>query len=137
MLCFNAMNKNILLSLAALPFILTACSTPRPPVAFHKADNTALIIESLDNRTGQILKPTASAREQNDELLQQARSYQQHQTAVVILENYTEPQIGSQFTDRGTPWFIALRGLGYEHIYFLQGNGITDPEGLPTIVKYE
>jgi hypothetical protein len=130
------MYKKIFLPLAALPLILTACATPRPPVAFHKTDNTMLVIESLDGRNCQMLQPTASAREQNDELLQQAWFFQQRQTAVVILENYTEPRIGAQFNDRGTAWFVALRGLGYEHICFLQGNGVTDPEGLPTIVQY-
>ena len=55
----------------------------------------------------------------------------------VALENYTEPRIGAQFNDRGTAWFVALRGLGYEHIYFLQGRGVTDPEGLPTIFQYD
>ena len=137
MLYFNVMYKNILMSLAALPLILTACATPPPPVAFHKTDNSALVIDSLDGRTAQMLQPAPSAREQNDALLHQARSFQQRQTAVVILENYTESRIGSQFDERGTAWFVALRGLGYRNIYFLQGNGVTDPEGLPTIVQYE
>jgi len=131
------MNKRIFLALAALPLILTSCATLRPPVAFHKTDNTALVIESLDDRTCQMLQPTASAKEESDKLLEQARSFQQHQTAVVILENYTESRIGEQFNVRGTEWFVALRGLGYEHIYFLQGNGVTDPEGLPTIIRYD
>ena len=130
------MNKRFFLALAVLPLILTACATPRPPVAFHKTDNTALVVESLDGRNCQMLQPTASAREQIDDLLQQARPFQQHQTAVVILENYTDSRTGAQFNDRGTTWFVALRGLGYEHIYFLHGNGVTDPEGLPTIVQY-
>jgi hypothetical protein len=131
------MNKSIFLALAALPLILTSCATPNPPVAFHKTDNTTLIIESLDGRICQMLQPTASAKEENDKLLGQAKFLQQHQTAVVILENYTESRIGEQFNDRGTEWFVALRGLGYEHIYFLQGNGVTDPEGLPTIIRYD
>jgi hypothetical protein len=131
------MYKMILPALAALPLLLTACATRQPPVAFHKTDSTALVIESLDDSTGQMLQPAASGRERNDALLQQARSYQRHQTAVVILENYNEPGVGAQFDDRGTPWFVALRGLGYEHIYFLQGNGAANPEGLPTIVQYE
>jgi hypothetical protein len=131
------MNKNIFLALAALPLVLTSCATPQPPVAFHKTDDTALVIESLDVRTCQMLQPTASAKVENDELLGQARSFQPHQTAVVILENYTEARFGEQFRDRGTEWFVALRGLGYKHIYFLQGRGVTDPEGLPTIIRYD
>ena len=84
-----------------------------------------------------MLQPAPSVREQNDALLQQAKSFQRHQTAVVILENYTERRVGSQFDERGTAWFVALRELGYRNIYFLHGNGVTDPEGLPTIVQYE
>jgi hypothetical protein len=115
---------------------LTACATSRPPVAFHKTDSTTLVIESLDGRNCQMLQPAATTKEQIDELLQQARFLQQHETAVVILENYTDPKIGAQFNDRGTEWFVALRGLGYQHICFLQGNGVTNPEGLPTIFEY-
>jgi hypothetical protein len=131
------MNKRIFLALAALPLILTSCATPNPPVAFHKTDNTALVVKSFDGRTCQMLQPTASAKEENDKLLDQARSFQQHQTAVVILENYTESRMGGQFNVRGTEWFVGLRGLGYEHVYFLQGNGATDSEGLPIIFQYD
>lgn len=123
--------------LLALPFILSSCATPQPPVAFHKTDNTALVIESLDGRTCQMLQPTASAKEENDKVLGQALSLQKHQTAVVILENYNEPQLGKQFDDRGTAWFVGLRGLGYQHIVFLQGKGVNDPEGLITLAKYD
>jgi hypothetical protein len=55
---------------------------------------------------------------------------------VVILENYTEEEIGGQFRDRGTPWVVGLRNLGYQHIVFLQGLGVANPEGLITIVQY-
>jgi len=37
------------LSFATLAIALTSCSTPKPPQAFHNTDNTALIVESLDN----------------------------------------------------------------------------------------
>jgi hypothetical protein len=56
---------------------------------------------------------------------------------VVILENYDEPQLGSQFRNRGTTWFVSLRELGYQRIVFLQGRGITNPEGLVTLVEYD
>ena len=131
------MKKIILPVLLALPIILSSCATPQPPVAFHKMDNTALVIQSLDDRTSQMVQPTASAQEENDKVLAQAKAMQSHQTAVVILENYTEPQPGKQFQARGTPLFIGLRGLGYEHIYFLQGKGVTDPENLLTDVEYK
>ena len=97
----------------------------------------ALVIESLDGSTSRIIQPTASPKVGNDQILTTAKTLPQHQTAVVILENYTEQQIGDQFRDRGTPWFIGLRSLGYEHIVFLQGKGDQDPEGLLTLAKYD
>ncbi len=130
------MNNKISLALLAVPLILCSCATQQRQT-FHKTDDTALVIESLDARTSQMVQPAVSAREENDKLLAKALSLQQHQTAVVILENYTETQLGQQFRDRGTPWFIGLRGLGYENIVFLQGNGVSNPEGLPTLVRYE
>ena len=125
------------MSLAALAITLTSCTTPQPPQAFHNTDNTALIVESLDGRTCQMLQPTASGREDSDKLLAKAMNLSQHQTAVVILENYNEPQFGAQFRDRGSLWFVGLRSLGYQHIVFLQGKGTNNPEGLTTLVEYE
>jgi hypothetical protein len=125
------------LSLAALAITLTSCTTPKPPQAFHNTDNTALIVESLEGRTCQMLQPTASGREDCDNLLAKAMKLSQHQTAVVILENYTEPRIGAQFRDRGSLWFISLRSLGYQHIVFLQGVDVANPEGLTTLVRYD
>ena len=121
----------------ALPLLLTSCATPPPPQAYHATDNTALVIQSLDNRTSRIVLPTTTPSVGNDKILTAARTLPLHQTAVVILENYTEPQVGPQFRDRGTPWFIGLRCLGYEHIVFLQGNGKTDPDGLIELAKYD
>ena len=124
------------MALAALAISLTACATSRPPQAFHNTDNTAVIIDSLDDKTGQMLEPTVSGREKNDAVLAKAVGLNQHQTAVVILENYDEPQIGLEYRIRGTPWFVGLRGLGYEHIVFLQGRGVANPEGLVTLTEY-
>jgi hypothetical protein len=124
------------LALAGLAIMLTSCATPKPPQAFHNTDNTALVVESLDARTCQMLQPTVSVREDSDQLLAKAKALPQHQTAVVILENYTEPQFGEQFRDRGSLWFICLRSLGYEHIVFLRGNGVSDPEGLKILIEY-
>jgi hypothetical protein len=143
--CSNLLNKgasnfmNIIpsLSLAALAIALTSCTTPKPPQAFHNTDNTALIVESLDGRTCQMLQPTASDKVDSDKLLENAMKLSQHQTAVVILENYTEPKFGAQFRDRGSLWFVGLRNLGYQHIVFLQGKGVSNPEGLTTLVDYE
>jgi hypothetical protein len=124
------------LALAGLAIMLTSCATPKPPQAFHNTDNTALVIASLDDKTCQMLQPTTSSGEKNDEVLAKAMALSQHQAAVVILENYTEPKIGDQFRDRGTAWFVGLRYLGYQHIVFLQGNGVANPEGLMTLAEY-
>lgn len=130
------MNKNIYLTLAALPLLLVSCATPPPPQVFRNTDSTALVIKSLDNTTCQILQPTASAPAANDQTINQAKLLPQHQTAVVILENYTEPKLGDQYRDRGTPLFINLRALGYEHIVFVQGQNVPDPNGLITLAEY-
>jgi len=125
------------LALAALPLLLTSCATPLPPQAFHNTDTTALVINSLDDSTCQIVQPAPSKREGCDNILALAKMLPQHQTAVVILENYTEPQIGSQFRDRGTSLFVGLRNLGYQHIVFVQGTGGANPEGLLTLAEYD
>jgi len=131
------MMKSTLFALAALPLLVSSCATTTPPpVTFHKTDNSALVIRSLDEHTGQLLQPTLSAQEKDAQLLQQAKSLQPHQTAVVILENYSDG-IGEQFHDRTTSWFIELRQLGYQHIYFLQGRNVTNPEGLITLSEYD
>jgi hypothetical protein len=131
------MKKVILLLTAALPVILASCATSRPPVAFHNTDNSALVVESLDGNSCQVVAPTAIEREENARLLDQAKKFAQHQTAVVILENYSEQQLGPEFRDRTLGWFIGLRGLGYQHIVFLRGNGVNDPNGLPTLAEYD
>ena len=120
-----------------LPVIfLTSCATPPPPVAFHNTDSTALVIKSLDGQTSQMLRPSTSSQAKNDQILSIAQTLPQHQTAVVMLENYTEPRLGQQFRDRGTPLFICLRGLGYQHIIFVQGQNVPDPNGLITLAEY-
>ena len=124
------------LALVGLAIMLTSCATPQPPQAFHNTDSTALVIASLDDTTCQMVEPAASNREGNDNVLALAMALPQHQAAVVILENYTEPKIGDQFRDRGTAWFVGLRNLGYQHILFLQGKGVANPEGLMTLAEY-
>ena len=125
------------LALAGLAIMLTSCATPQPPQAFHNTDSTALVIKSLDDNTSQMMQPAVSSRENNDKLLAKAMTLPQRQTAVVILENYTEPQIGEQFRDRGTPLFVGLRNLGYQHIVFVQGMGVANPDGLITLAEYD
>jgi hypothetical protein len=124
------------LALAGMAVILTSCATPQPPQAFYNTDSTALVIKSLDDGTSQIIQPLVSKRENNNMLLAKAMTLPQRQTAVVILENYSEPQIGEQFRDRGTPLFVGLRHLGYQHIVFVQGMGVASPEGLMTLAEY-
>jgi len=125
------------MALLGLALTLTSCATPPPPQAFHNIDSTTLVIKSLDSTTGQMLQPAVTGAESIDKILAKAMELPQHGEAVVILENYTEPEFGAQFRDRGTSWFVALRNLGYQHIIFLQGKGVADPEGLVTLVQYE
>jgi hypothetical protein len=127
----------VLLGLLAAPIFLTSCASPPPPQAFHNQDNSAFVIDALDNNTFQVIKPVGMGHQQNLQVLTLAKKLPQHQTAVVILENYTEPQPGSQFRDRATPLFLGLRGAGYAHIVFLQGKGVNDPEGLITVASYD
>jgi hypothetical protein len=128
---------NILTSLALLAFaaILSSCATPSR--AFHNADNTALVIQCWDSQHCQTLQPNTADKQTSDQILARAAKLPQHQTAVVILENYTEEEIGDQFRDRGTPWVVSLRNLGYEHIIFLQGLEVPNPEGLITLARYD
>ena len=125
------------MALVGLAITLTSCATPPPPQVFHNTDTTALIIESLDGSTCEMLQPVASGMQNNDRVLAMANELPEHQAAVVILENYTESNFGDQFRDRGTAWFVGLRNLGYQHIVFLQGKGVNNPEGLTTLVQYE
>lgn len=116
--------------------MLSSCATP-PRQAFHNIDNSALIVKSLDGRSCEVLAPTAMERLDNAHLLDQAKTFPQHQTAVIILENYSEPQLGPEFRDRTFGWFIGLRGLGYQRIVFLKGNGTADPNGLLALADYD
>jgi len=125
------------IALVALALSLTSCATALPPRAFHNTNPTALVIQSFDVKSSQMLQPTASGGDKNEKVLAEAEVLTQHQEAVVILENYTELQIGDQFRDRSIPLFVGLRNLGYQHIYFLQGDGVANPEGLVTLAEYD
>ena len=63
-----------------------------------------------DDPASNLLLPSP-AGEKNDMVLAKAMTLPQHQAAVVILDNYTEPQIGEQFRGRGTALFVGLRNL--------------------------
>ena len=131
------MKKLLLPLMAALAALLSSCATPHPPEVFHNTDNAALIVKSLDARSCEVVAPTAMTKAEIARVLEEARSFAQRQTAVVILENYREPQLGQEFRDRTLAWFMGLRGLGYRHIVFLQGRGVADPDGLITLVSYD
>ena len=106
---------------------------------FHNTDDSALIVKSFDNRNCEVMAPTAIAKVENVEntrVLAQAGAFARHQTAVVILENDSEPRLGPEFRDSTFDWFIGLRSLGYQHIVFLQGAGVNDPDCLTTLVEY-
>ena len=131
------MKKSLILALAAVPLLITACSTAKPPQAFHGTDSSALVIKSVDGRTSEIIAPTGSGAIANSAIMSKISALPTHQTAVVIHENYNEAKVGDEFRDRGTAWFMGLRTLGYEHIVFLQGHGTDSPEGLATIARYD
>jgi len=128
-------NLSNLLSLAAVTVVLTSCATHTP--TFQNTDTTALVVETADAQTGRMLQPTASGDENTDKILAAAAALSQHQTAVIILENYSEPKIGDQFRDRSTAWVVGLRNLGYQRIVFLQGVGVANPDGLNIVVEYD
>jgi len=96
-----------------------------------------LVIASLDKHSCEVIQPAGLGQRPNGEVFNLARQLPRHQTAVVILENYNEPQLGSEFRDRSESFFLALRGAGFQHIYFLQGKGVNDPDGLITLAQYD
>jgi hypothetical protein len=110
---WDACENHLLIGPCGFGYYLASCATPKPPQAFHNTDNTALVVGSLEGRTCQMLQPTVSVREDSDKLLAKAMKLSQHQTAVVILENYAESRICEQFRDPGSLWFVCLRSLGY------------------------
>jgi hypothetical protein len=130
------MKPSLLLSLVTLPLLVTACATQSPPQVFHNPDPSALVVESLDSRMARQILPTPTGQMENQQLLKQAQNLPQRQTAVVILENYSESEVGPVFHERSFLWFAELRGLGCQHIYFLQGNGLATPDGLIALAEY-
>ena len=127
------MKKTSLLLIPALAAWLWGCASPPPPQASHNTDDSALVVQSFDGHSCQVLAPTAISRGEASAMLDRAKTLPKHQTAVIILENYAEPQLGAEFRDRSMAWFIGLRGLGYQHIVFLKGNGGNDTNGLLTL----
>jgi hypothetical protein len=131
------MKKSLIIALAALPVFITACASPKPPVAFHGTDSNAVVIKCVDNRSSELIAPTPTGLEAHAQVMNKVSAVTGAKTAVVILENYNEEKVGDEFRNRSTPWFIGLRTLGYDHVVFLQGNGTDSPEGLATIARYD
>ncbi|HXR04097.1 MAG TPA: hypothetical protein VN836_05250 [Verrucomicrobiae bacterium] len=130
------MKIGISIALAALAVSLTSCATSRPPQTFHNTDNNAVVIDSLDQKTGQMLQPAATVREDSNMFLAKAANLSKRQTTVVTVENYNESQPSLQYHIRGTQWFIGVQSLGNEHIVSVQDKGVPNPEGLITLTEY-
>jgi hypothetical protein len=130
------MKKAPWILILSLPVLLCSCSTDAPPTVFHNTDEACLVVESLDNRSARVLAPAALPPLADGQVLDQIKSLGPYRTAAVILEEYSEAQPGPQFRDRTFGWFLGLRGLGYQHIVFLQGKGVGKPEGLLVLAEY-
>lgn len=116
----------------------SGCSTPAPVRTYEHNDASAVIIRSFDSSWASLKTDSEFGPQRRiNQLLDLIKDLPVHKTAVVILENYTEPQPNEQFRDRGTPWFIALRALGYEHIVFLRGQNVPNPDGLVVLANYD
>ena len=76
-------------------------------------------------------------KQDNVRMMEQIKNLSHQKVAIVILENYTESQPGPDFRDRSLEWFMGLRGLGFDHIVFLQGKGVPEPEGLIVLADYD
>lgn len=121
----------------ALPLVIGSCAAPRPPQAFHGTQAPVVIVESLDAHYSQLVSPVAMPKQDNVRMMEQIKNLSHQKVAIVILENYTESQPGPDFRDRSLEWFMGLRGLGFDHIVFLQGKGVPEPEGLIVLADYD
>jgi len=126
----------------ALPLILTSLRHARPPRPSTIRDNTALVIASLDNRTCEMIQPTATAPSENNKVLAKEMKFPQHQTAVVILEITPEPQWAISFRARGTPLFHRpARSRLSAHSFFSRATAPAIPKACPrlsnTIEKFK
>jgi hypothetical protein len=121
----------------ALAVLLSSCATPRRPQVFHTGGDTALVVKSLDGRFSQAVAPITIPRMENAKMLERIKTLGVPKTVVIILENYTEPQLGREFRDRVMDWFMEFRQLGCQRIVFLQGKGVADPDGLVVLAEYD
>jgi hypothetical protein len=118
--------------------ILTGCKTEHVVQIYEPSDANAVLIRSVEGGRGQVLGEGGTrADAENSELLNNLRGLTAHHTAVVMLEHYSEPEPDLEFRDRATPWFLALRLLGFEHIIFLRGQSVDSPAGLTVVASYD
>ena len=130
------MKTSVLFLCLSAMIMVCSCTTSAPQQSFHNTDNAALIIKSMNIRSSQVIAPKLLAEADNSQTLDQLREFAGGKTAIVILENYADTEAGSDFRNRGQAWFMGLRGLGFQHIVFVRGNGVTDPNGLPVVAEY-
>jgi hypothetical protein len=95
------------------------------------------VVKSLDGRFSQAVAPITIPRMENAKMLERIKTLGVPKTVVIILENYTEPQLGREFRDRVMDWFMEFRQLGCQRIVFLQGKGVADPDGLVVLAEYD
>lgn len=130
------MNPHVIIAALVLPVLVCSCATPRPPQAYQAGTENALIIDSLDAHSGQVVSPVTLERADNRQVLNQIKSVEKKSVAIVMLEGYAEPQPGPEFRDRSLELFMGLRQLGYQRIIFLQGHGVPQPSGLMVLARY-
>jgi len=130
------MKISALMPLAALAILSSSCATTPPPQSLHNTDNSAVVIDSSHGKSSQMLQPATIVRQENDRILARAMKLSRDQNAIVILGSDDDSHGGLQYRIRGTPWFVELRGLDYEHAVLLQDTGVTIPEGLITLTEY-
>jgi hypothetical protein len=130
------MNTPSLVVAVALSLFVFSCAAPHPTEAFQAGNNNVLVIDSLDAHSGQVLSPVAQAKADNSQVLAEIKSMEHKAMAVIILEDYREPEPGKEFRNRCMDWFMGLRQLGYQRIVFLQGQGVSQPDGLKVLAQY-
>ena len=67
-------------------------------------------------------------------LLKLAGQQPRRDLAVVVLIHYVD---AAREESTKLAWTNDLKGLGYQRIVFLKGNGATDPNGLLTLAEYD
>jgi hypothetical protein len=130
------MNPHAIIAALTLPVLICSCATSCPPQAFRAGTEDALVIESYDDHSGQVVSPVTLERADNRQMLNEIKSVEKKSVAIVMLEGYQEPQPGPEFRDRSLELFMGLRQLGYQRIIFLQGHGVPQPSGLMVLAQY-